>query len=107
MSLPANQLERVYAGVIGKVVGVYLGRPVEGWPRERILADIGHVRYYVHQKYDHPLFKSGVRPLVVTDDDVSATFSFVRALEEHETSNITSKEIGKTWYVMRSGIALT
>ena len=23
--------ERVYAGVLGKIIGVYLGRPFEGW----------------------------------------------------------------------------
>lgn len=37
-------------------------------------------------------------PLVVTDDDVSGTFTFVRALEEHGFStDITSEQIGKTW----------
>lgn len=98
MSLPVDHLERVYAGVLGKVIGVYLGRPVEGWPREKILSDIGHVRYYIHQKFDQPLmFDKGVRPLVVADDDVSATFSFVRALIEHKASDITSEQIGRTW----------
>ena len=28
--------ERVYAGVLGKLIGVYLGRPFEGWTYERI-----------------------------------------------------------------------
>ena len=23
--------EKVYAGVLGKIIGVYLGRPFEGW----------------------------------------------------------------------------
>ena len=27
MSIPADYLERVYAGVLGKLIGVYLGRP--------------------------------------------------------------------------------
>ena len=31
MSLPADYAERVYAGVLGKLIGVYLGRPFEGW----------------------------------------------------------------------------
>ena len=31
MSLPADYTERVYAGVLGKIIGVYLGRPFEGW----------------------------------------------------------------------------
>jgi len=31
MPLPADYTERVYAGVLGKIIGVYLGRPFEGW----------------------------------------------------------------------------
>ena len=37
MSLPKDYTERVYAGVLGKIVGVYLGRPFEGWSYERIV----------------------------------------------------------------------
>ena len=37
--------ERVYAGVLGKLIGVYLGRAVEGWSyqaiRERNVTEIG------------------------------------------------------------------
>jgi hypothetical protein len=29
--LPPDYIERVYAGVLGKIIGVYLGRPFEGW----------------------------------------------------------------------------
>src|SRR5436309_15838 len=65
--------ERVYAGVLGKIIGVYLGRPIEGWSHERIEREMGEVDYYVHEK-------RGV-PLVVTDDDISGTFTFVAALE--------------------------
>jgi len=31
MSIPHDYAERVYAGVLGKIIGVYLGRPFEGW----------------------------------------------------------------------------
>ena len=88
MSLPADYLERVYAGVLGKLVGVYLGRPFEGYFHEELMEELGPIEYYVHDKM-------GV-PLVVTDDDVSGTFSFIRALSEHGTS-LTSEQIGKTW----------
>ena len=37
MSFPTDYLERVYAGVLGKLIGVYLGRPFEGWTYQRIL----------------------------------------------------------------------
>ena len=35
--LSADYEERVYAGVLGKIIGVYLGRPFEGWTYERIM----------------------------------------------------------------------
>ena len=90
MPVPDDYLERVYAGVLGKLIGVYLGRPFEGWTHQRVLKELGHVKYYVNEHFDVPL--------VVTDDDVSGTFTFPRALEEHGVSpDITSEQIGKTW----------
>ena len=37
MPLTHDFVERVYAGVLGKIIGVYLGRPFEGWGYEAIL----------------------------------------------------------------------
>jgi ADP-ribosylglycohydrolase len=89
-SVPADYLERVYAGVLGKLIGVYLGRPFEGWTYQRIMKELGPIEYYVHDRFD--------APLVVTDDDVSGTFTFVRALAEHGVSpDLTAEDIGKTW----------
>ncbi|KAL4982262.1 ADP-ribosylation/Crystallin J1 [Aspergillus falconensis] len=89
-NLPPDYLERVYAGVLGKLVGVYMGRPFEGWTHQRILAELGHIHYYVHDTFNEPL--------VVVDDDISGTFQFIRALEEHGISDeITSEDIGRTW----------
>jgi ADP-ribosylglycohydrolase len=87
-SLPADYIDRVYAGVLGKLIGVYLGRPFEGWSHQRIMKELGHVRHYVHHKLN--------LPLVVTDDDVSGTFVFARAIEEHGTA-ISAEDIGNTW----------
>ncbi len=72
--------ERVYAGVLGKLIGVYLGRPFEGWTYERIMADLGEITYYVHDRHDVPL-KNHL--LVVTDDDITGTFVFLRALPDY------------------------
>ncbi len=44
MTLPPDYLERVYAGVLGKIIGVYLGRPFEGWTYERIMTELGDIR---------------------------------------------------------------
>lgn len=89
-ALPSDYLERVYAGVLGKLIGVYLGRPFEAWTHQRILAELGHIRYYVHERLG--------QPLIVTDDDISGTFQFIRALEEHGvTEDISAESIGRTW----------
>jgi hypothetical protein len=75
MALPNDYLERVYAGVLGKIIGVYLGRPFEGWTYDRIMAELGEINYYVH--------KQRKAPLIVTDDDISGTFTFLRAIEDY------------------------
>ncbi len=62
MTIPSDYTERVYAGVLGKLIGVYLGRPFEGWTYERLSERFGEVSYYVHEEM-------GV-PLIVTDDDI-------------------------------------
>ncbi len=90
MALPKDYLERVYAGVLGKIIGVYLGRPFEGWSYEAITAHLGDINYYVHERLNVPL--------IVTDDDISGTFTFVRALEDYAYSrDITPAQIGETW----------
>jgi ADP-ribosylglycohydrolase len=82
--------ERVYAGVLGKVIGVYVGRPFEGWTHERIVAELGEIKYYVHERLG--------KPLVVTDDDISGTFTFVRAMADYgNTLGLTAAQIGQTW----------
>ncbi|HLM22215.1 MAG TPA: ADP-ribosylglycohydrolase family protein, partial [Propionibacteriaceae bacterium] len=88
--LPADYAERVYAGVLGKLIGVYLGRPVEGWTYDRITAVHGEVDRYIHESLG--------MPLVVTDDDVSGTFTFLRSLPDHGNDpNLTPEQIGNTW----------
>jgi ADP-ribosylglycohydrolase len=90
MFIPDDYVERVYAGVLGKIIGVYLGRPVEGWSYERILAELGEITYYVHEQRG--------RLLVVTDDDISGTFTFLRALPDNGNSpQLTPAQIGRTW----------
>ena len=54
LDLPADFVDRVYAGVLGKIIGVYLGRPVEGWTYERIQERFGDIDYYVHDRLGRP-----------------------------------------------------
>lgn len=89
-TLPADYEERVYAGVLGKIIGVYLGRPFEGWLNEKIERELGEINYYVHERLN--------APLIVTDDDISGTFTFLRALPDNGNSfDITPAQIGRTW----------
>ncbi|MFZ4848608.1 MAG: ADP-ribosylglycohydrolase family protein [Caldilinea sp.] len=88
--LPSDYAERVYAGVLGKIIGVYLGRPFEGWSYDRILQELGEVWYYVHEKRNVPL--------IVTDDDISGTFTFLRALPDYANRrDLTAAQIGQSW----------
>lgn len=83
-------LEKTYAGVLGKLIGVYLGRPFEMWSHQRILRELGTVEYYLHERFG--------TPLVVTDDDVGGTFTFVRALADNGFDpGVTPAQIGQAW----------
>ena len=87
---PEVIFERIYAGVLGKMIGVYLGRPVEGWSHERVTETFGNLDRYQHAHRNWPL--------IIPDDDLTGTFTFVRALTEHgTTADLTSKQIGETW----------
>ena len=89
-TLPQDYPERAYAAVLGKLIGVYLGRPFEGWTYQRIMNELGPIEDYVDERLNCPL--------VVTDDDVAGTFTFIRALEDHGArADLTAREIGETW----------
>ncbi|MAQ82101.1 MAG: hypothetical protein CMH12_02585 [Maritimibacter sp.] len=90
MSHSDIQLEKIYAGVLGKLIGVYLGRPFENWRYDRIKRELGDITYYVHEQLGDPL--------VVTDDDVAGTFTFPRALEDYDMSaDLSAADIGRAW----------
>ncbi len=90
MTFQKDYTERVYAGVLGKLIGVYLGRPFEGWSYDMIMEHLGEINYYVHEKLDVPL--------IVTDDDISGTFAFLKAMPDYDhDKNLTAAQIGQTW----------
>ena len=82
--------ERTYAGVLGKLIGVYLGRAVEGWRYEDIRERFGEIRNFVHHEVG--------MPLIVPDDDLSGSFVFFRSLEDHDYDpQLSARQIGETW----------
>jgi ADP-ribosylglycohydrolase len=93
--LSADYEERVYAGVLGKIIGVYLGRPFEGWTYERIMRELGEVTGYVNDRLDLP-FNNHL--LVVTDDDISGTLVFPRVLDDLAAGEpLDPQAVGRTW----------
>ena len=89
-TLPDNFEELTYAGVLGKIIGVYIGRPFENWTKEAIETKFGQINRYVHTCVD--------QPLIVADDDITGTFMFAHALADHEfRPDFSAKHIGQTW----------
>jgi ADP-ribosylglycohydrolase len=89
-AIPAGYAEKTYAGVLGKIIGVYLGRPVEGWPYAQLRARFGELTFYVSGQL--------AEPLVVADDDISGAFAFGRALEDHDyPPALAPHQVGDTW----------
>lgn len=90
MEQSIDKLEHaIYAGVLGKTIGVYLGRPVEGWSYKRISDTFGDVSSYVHDQVGSKI--------VEVDDDLSGTFTFINVLKEIDSNKLTSKDIGDFW----------
>ncbi|MFB7493172.1 ADP-ribosylglycohydrolase family protein [Streptomyces sp. NPDC056161] len=81
--------ERVYAGVLGKIIGVYLGRPVEGWPYPEIVSRFGQVDRFVNDELG--------APLIVADDDISGTLAFARVVLDNPGRPVEPALVGDTW----------
>jgi ADP-ribosylglycohydrolase len=84
--------ERVYAGVLGKLAGVYLGRPFESWSYATIKERLGDIVYYVNDRHDVALKN---HRLVVPDDDITGTFTFARAIADQHA--VDAAAVGRTW----------
>ncbi|MBI5650282.1 MAG: ADP-ribosylglycohydrolase family protein [Chloroflexi bacterium] len=85
-TLPNNYRERVYAGWLGKCIGVRLGAPVENWTAKEIADNLGAVNDFL------PLPPGTIfKP----DDDTAAPLVLIRALEDCGSA-VTAEQIGET-----------
>jgi ADP-ribosylglycohydrolase len=85
-----EEAERTYAGVTGKIIGVYFGRPVEGWKYEKLRAQFGQIEYFSNDL-------TGM-PLIVPDDDISGTFVFIRAIiDSWQKEPFCAQTVANTW----------
>ncbi|MBP3961624.1 ADP-ribosylglycohydrolase family protein [Paenibacillus lignilyticus] len=86
-SIPNDYVERVYAGWLGKVIGVRHGGNIEQWTYDRIARTFGEITGYLHA------FRN-----FAADDDTNGPMFFLRALEDYtHTSDITAEQMGLTW----------
>lgn len=72
-TLSPEYAERVYAGWLGKCIGVRFGAPLEGWTYDEIRATLGEVSGYAAEDRGR-IFKP--------DDDTSVPMILIRALED-------------------------
>ena len=87
MNLPSDYSECVYAGVLGKTIGVTWAVPLKVGPMT-VYRNGLEILNTVHDRV-------GV-PLLVTDDDIAGTFTFLRAMGDHHYNpQISSAEIGE------------
>ena len=84
-NIPADYMERCYAGWLGKIIGVRLGAPVEGWTYERIREKNGEVTDYLVDYRDF-----------AADDDTNGPMFFLRALTDYGT-DASAGQMGLTW----------
>ena len=85
--IPDDYPERVYAGWLGKVIGVRHGGNIEQWTYEQIARTFGEITTYLHQ------FKN-----FAADDDTNGPLFFLRALEDYtHTREIGAEQMGLTW----------
>lgn len=86
MTLPNDYRERVYAGWLGKCIGVRFGGPVESWTYQDIANHLGEVTDYL------PLPPGTVfKP----DDDTAFPMVLIRVLEDIGPS-VTTEQMGET-----------
>ena len=68
--IPKDYLDRVYAGWLGKIIGIRHGAPIEGWDRWKIRDILGEIDSYPVDYRDF-----------AADDDSNGPLFFLRALE--------------------------
>jgi ADP-ribosylglycohydrolase len=86
--LPADYEARVYAGWLGKCVGVRFGAPLENWTYDEILDNLGELDWYVRED-SGKIFKP--------DDDTAMSMIEIRALEDNGVPHdLTPQQVADT-----------
>lgn len=84
--LPEDYRQRVYAGWLGKCIGVRFGAPLENWTYDEIQRTLGELEGYLP-------FPTG--KIFKPDDDTSVPMVLLRALQDYGP-HVSAAQIGET-----------
>lgn len=84
--LPLDYAERVYAGWLGKCIGVRFGAPLESWTYETIRDHLGELEWYAREDQGK-IFKP--------DDDTAVPMILIRACQDYGVLP-TAEQLGQT-----------
>lgn len=85
--IPADYVERCYAGWLGKVIGVRFGAPIEGMTYQDILQKYGEITGYLA---DYRNFAA--------DDDTNGPLFFLHTLEDADSPvDVSDVAYGENW----------
>jgi ADP-ribosylglycohydrolase len=88
ISLSEDYHDRVYAGWLGKCIGVHFGGPLESWTYQDISTNLGEVTDYLQPEGE--VFKP--------DDDLVMPLVMMNALNNSSSpEELTAEAIGRTW----------
>jgi len=112
VNLPDEELyDRIYGAWLGRCAGCLLGKPVEGWSREKIEGYLKLAGAYPLQNYlppiprvpeEYPIHRGGERCMLgniqqmVRDDDTDYTILGLHILEEHGL-DFTTDHVAEEW----------
>jgi ADP-ribosylglycohydrolase len=85
MKIPEHYMEKVYAGWLGKIIGIRLGAAIEGWTYEQIKNVYGELRSY-------PVAYRNF----AADDDSNGPLFFIRSLEDcRDLSRFSAQDVAQ------------
>ncbi len=77
LNMPEKTFAKIYGGLLGKLIGVRLGMPIENWKASEVQKEYPHIEGFL-DNFDN----SAV--LMCADDDINGFIFFLRVLENLE-----------------------
>ena len=77
-------IEQIYSGWLGKIIGIRLGAPIEGWTYEKIKNVYGSINNYLIDYNDF-----------AADDDSNGPIFFIRALEDKRNKLLSPNDVAE------------